>query len=147
MTDDADYQVYLIEHEHGFVKIGRSIEPEQRYRSIRSYTPYTIELRTTLDAYDEAEKTKTGSSVENLLHRYYSSFRQKYEWFDLPEPEIHALVELDSIYATDLEYARLSLRNEAYEGRKRTIRDDLRDVWSLRARKRDPDGHMGEMDR
>ena len=143
---EPDYQIYLIRHEHGFVKIGKSTDPERRYRDIRSYSPYTVELHTTLDAYDE-EESLTGNTAENLLHSYYRHFSQKFEWFDLPDKEVRALTELDSIYSTDIECAIYDLHMSAYPGQERTIRDNLHTVWTLRAPEKDPGGAMQEVDR
>lgn len=73
--------VYLLKSLDGYYKIGKSVEPAARIRSLGVVLPFPIETEHffSCDDYSEAEAA---------LHRKYADFRLKGEWFDLPDTEV-----------------------------------------------------------
>lgn len=128
---EPDYQIYAIQHEHGQVKLGRSTDPERRAGKIRGHTPYQIEIRTTLDGYDDIPTNEgISKSAEALLQRYYRQYRIKREWFDLPDRELAALEALDRIKASEMKQLGFDL----FKNRQppvATIVEAHRALWSL----------------
>lgn len=82
--------IYLAEHEHGFIKVGRSKNPSSRVSSINSSCPYDVELLTTI----ESDKD---SSVEGTIHTYLGKYRESGEWFRPPTRVVDALSDADRI--------------------------------------------------
>lgn len=72
--------VYVIEHELGPLKIGKAKNPERRLRELQTSCPYALELR-------QKRQTETARAVEQYLHGYFSRYRRRGEWFDIPPSE------------------------------------------------------------
>jgi len=89
--------VYLIEHEHGFVKIGASNNPMDRLNGIRGMTPYEVFLKTTIDIKGDRE------TVEKELHDIYQQYNVSHEWFDLPDEEIEYLQEINQLHVSTID--------------------------------------------
>lgn len=128
MSDDF---VYVIRHPHGFVKIGKSNDPERRYKQIRRYSPYSLELAGSIRAIDDQADGSYLKTTEAELHHYYSRYRLKGEWFDLWPAEVEALVSLERVRAADIHNIRFELHAHPKPHTEYTIRDHLRDLWVL----------------
>jgi len=89
--------VYLIQHEHDFVKIGSSNNPMDRLNGIRGMTPYDVYLKTTIEICGDR------TDVEKHLHEIYKSHNVSHEWFDLPQEEIDALTEINKLHLSTVE--------------------------------------------
>ena len=76
MSDDPG-GVYLIGHEHGYVKIGRSTNPAQRLATLETACPYDLRLIGLIESSDPAQ-------LEARLHEKYECYKKSGEWFDLP---------------------------------------------------------------
>lgn len=86
MTDEREY-VYAIGHPEGFVKIGRSKDPQQRLNALQTSSPYDLWLVAQLPADD-------GSSLEAELHDSLEPKRVRGEWFELDYTDFDDLVDL-----------------------------------------------------
>ena len=76
----ADRQfVYLIKSESGLFKIGISADPRARLSSIISSSGFGAEL---IAFYKTKELAAT---VEKKLHKLFSKYRVRGEWFDFPD--------------------------------------------------------------
>lgn len=83
--EDTGKNVYLIEHEHGFIKIGVSQNPKQRVRDLQTSCPYDLSVLAVIE-------TDVPFTVESHLHEKYENRKQQGEWFDLSTREkIHLL--------------------------------------------------------
>lgn len=93
-------KIYVIQHPHGYVKIGKSVNPQKRLRSLQAASPYELEVLTTI----EVKKGSYGDerTVETLLHHFFEEYRHRGEWFQLPQDEIETLRELDVLYQNEL---------------------------------------------
>lgn len=81
VKNDIHY-VYLMFNKHNrYHKIGRSVKPEYRERTLQGQEP-DIEL---------VEKWIASSEVESMLHRKYKEKRKRGEWFDLNENDIEEI--------------------------------------------------------
>jgi hypothetical protein len=89
--------VYLIQHEHGFMKIGSSNDPMDRLNSIRGMTPYDVYLKTTIEICGDR------TEVEKQLHDIYDTYNVTHEWFDLPDAAIDALTEINRLHLSTVE--------------------------------------------
>jgi hypothetical protein len=92
--------LYALEHQHGYIKIGKSDTPSKRAKSLQTACPYKIQLLTTIRVEGDWRV------VENALHEAYASERLRGEWFDIPQQEKCNLVEitrLDSDIVTSLD--------------------------------------------
>jgi len=89
--------VYLIQHEHEFIKIGSSNDPMDRLNSIRGMTPYNVYLKTTIEICGDR------TEVEKHLHDIYDNYNVTHEWFDLPEAAIDALTEINRLHLSTVE--------------------------------------------
>jgi hypothetical protein len=76
--------VYLmIDENTGYHKIGRSINPTKRERTLQSEKP-TIKL---------LYSCEVPLKIETILHEKYKKYRLRGEWFDLDEGQINEIVE------------------------------------------------------
>lgn len=73
MTDPKTQQMYVMQNEHGCIKIGRSVDPWQRRLNLRQSEHCGVELI--------AAFTNRGEYEEGI-HIALSSFRLEGEWFD-----------------------------------------------------------------
>jgi len=80
----AGQVVYIIEHPHGFFKIGLSQHPLRRLDEIQGSTPYRIEL-IAFKGFRNAEL------AEEILHEYFSESHIRGEWFDIAD-ELYPLL-------------------------------------------------------
>lgn len=89
--------IYVIRHEHGFVKIGKSNEPRQRLKSLQTACPYDLEIFTAITAIGDWHV------IEQAIHDAYAEYRVGGEWFDLPEREVVALDDVSRVKDTTVE--------------------------------------------
>jgi len=123
-------RVYIIEHSHGHVKIGRSTNPERRLADIKNGSPYELSLLTTIDPINDQDRVEYGT-VENFLHTYFDRFRMRGEWFSPPPPEVSDLECLDELRASDLARMIFDLFGRAGRRDGNTLVDYLHQVWVL----------------
>ena len=77
----AKQQTYLMRDENtGYVKIGVSINPKLRERTLQSQKP-TISLFATVKG-----------NIERKLHKAYANKKVRGEWFDLTQEEINSMI-------------------------------------------------------
>lgn len=90
MTDERDGQnVYILEHEHGFVKIGVSNNPVRRVSDLETACPYDIRVLGVIE-------TDEPFVVESTLHNKYDRKQKKGEWYNLTtEDRAHLLAVCD----------------------------------------------------
>ena len=76
--------VYLmLDKNTGYHKIGRSINPNKRERTLQSEKP-------TITLFYHCE---VPVKIETILHEKYKDYRVRGEWFDLDEEQINEIVE------------------------------------------------------
>lgn len=84
--------VYLIEHEHGFIKIGRSNNPRTRVADLQTACPYDLGV---IGVIDTADATET----ERRIHERYADQQVRGEWYNLRHEQKQRLLaqcDLDS---------------------------------------------------
>jgi len=87
MQQVASPKTYLMKDEStGLIKIGRSVSPSIRERTLQAEKP-TISLLKVCD-----------SLVERELHEQYENNRVRGEWFNLSDEEIAKIVEEYKFY-------------------------------------------------
>jgi len=79
--------IYIIQHEHGPVKIGHSKDPESRCKSLQTSTPYKLKLMNTFPG---------NMQDETHIHRYFAKNKIRGEWFNLTD-EIANLMGADCL--------------------------------------------------
>ena len=78
----AKQQTYLMKDENtGYVKIGVSINPQLRERTLQSQKP-TISLFATIKG-----------NIERKLHNEYSDKKVRGEWYNLTQKDIESIIE------------------------------------------------------
>ena len=75
---EKNYIYVMIDHNTGYHKIGRSVKPKHRERTLQSEKP-TIDMIVCIKS-DEKE--------EDFLHRKFIDKRIRGEWFDLNDKDI-----------------------------------------------------------
>lgn len=81
VKNDIHY-VYIMFNKHNkYHKIGRSIKPEYREKTLQGQEP-DVEL---------VEKWIASAEVERTLHRKYKEKRKRGEWFDLTENDVEEI--------------------------------------------------------
>lgn len=104
--------VYVIEHEHGYVKIGRSNNPRQRVRDLQTACPYDLHVAGVIDCPDAAQ-------LEAHLHEKYKNQHKNGEWYNLTNTQktyLYSLFDLDR----EQIYWRYNLTQD--ERREKTLR-------------------------
>jgi hypothetical protein len=91
MSDEKEV-VYLIQHEHGYIKIGRSTNPKQRVATLETATPYELTVIGAIDASDPVE-------TERRLHDKYEDQCKSGEWFSLDAHDKQHLLALCDLNA------------------------------------------------
>lgn len=76
MSDNRP-RVYIIRHEHGYVKIGESNDPEARLKQFQTATPHELELWIVVHV--------EWKSDERTVQDEFADCRTKGEWFDVSE--------------------------------------------------------------
>lgn len=87
MTDPRAQQMYVMQNEHGCIKIGRSIDPWQRRLNLRQSEHCFVEL---IAAFEGA------GGHEEAIHLALRSYRLEGEWFDGSDA---ARAEIAAIFA------------------------------------------------
>lgn len=80
--------LYVMRDSQGLVKIGLAADPDSRLHSVQTGNPYEVELAATSGPWRRCR----AEMHERDLHQTYSPWHQRGEWFDIPEPQYHALV-------------------------------------------------------
>ena len=85
-------RVYVVKHEHGYVKIGEAQNPTNRLSSLQIGSPYRLSLFTVIEIGGDSP------AVESTLHEIYRRHRIRGEWFDLPDDALLTLAKIDVIF-------------------------------------------------
>lgn len=83
-------QIYVIRHPEGYVKIGRSKNPEDRLEEFQAGSPYTLKLWITAIPPIHGGPHP---SLERWLHVQFEEYRIHREWFNIPDGELLGLIE------------------------------------------------------
>lgn len=81
--------VYFIEATNGYVKIGRSDDPNRRFGDIVNMSPIPLCLVHTIHSANCV-------LAESAIHDKLSKYRRHGEWFELPEDTLARCLELDN---------------------------------------------------
>lgn len=87
IADDTCYVYLMYDSSNGYYKIGISIQPEYRERTLQSEKP-TIEK---ICAKSYPNRT-IASAIESALHKAYDSKRLRGEWFALDANDVSAII-------------------------------------------------------
>lgn len=74
-------QIYIIQEEHGLVKIGITADFERRLKTLSAMMPYDLCVITVLN-------TPIASQLEKAMHDHFAAQRIKGEWFRLSRDEL-----------------------------------------------------------
>lgn len=83
--------VYLIQAENGLVKIGKTINLQDRFKTIDSLSPISLRLLAAIE-------TKFADEIEDGLHARFEHLRIRGEWFALSGTDI---IEIYNEWQTD----------------------------------------------
>jgi len=83
VTDDY---LYVVRHEHGFVKLGWSGDPDRRFGELQKACPYDLTLETTIRSSD-------GRKAEQIIHEVAEEYHHRGEWYLLPDKFVELLSE------------------------------------------------------
>lgn len=110
--------IYLVKEEHGLTKIGYSSDIKQRFTSLRSGSPYEMELL-------HCKRILIAEEIENALHKLFKDKRKRGEWFDLDDKDIEKIhILLD--YNEEL----IPAEDELKETLSKTLSDDRLETFS-----------------
>jgi hypothetical protein len=87
MTDPTTQLIYVMQNEHGCIKIGRSLDPWQRRMNLRQSEHCDLEVVAAFEG---------GGEHEEAIHLALGSYRLEGEWFDGSDP---ARAEIAAIFA------------------------------------------------
>jgi len=79
--------VYAIGHPHGYVKVGRSINPEKRLDQHQTSSPYRLWLIVQIP-------TTNSTELESKLHGEFKNRWVTGEWYELTPDEYDILVDM-----------------------------------------------------
>lgn len=79
--------VYVLKHEHGFLKIGRADSPIARRNQVQTATPYEVELWKVVRCWDSVFMKDIGH-LEDHLHEEFTDDRVRGEWFDADSEDV-----------------------------------------------------------
>lgn len=97
MTDeDTDY-IYAIGHPHGYVKIGRSKDPQHRLKNHQTSTPYELWIIVQIPVTD-------GEKIERELHEEFSNRHVRGEWFELLDEDYDLLVDMAKMIDSERQF-------------------------------------------
>jgi len=82
--------VYILKSQDGLYKIGKSVDPEVRIRSMGVLLPFAIEPIHFIPSDDYSE-------AESILHRRFTGQRVRGEWFQLDASEVEWLLSLTEL--------------------------------------------------
>ena len=94
--DPDGKNVYIIEHEHGYVKIGVSDNPSRRAGDLQTGCPYEIQVIGQIN-------TREPFAVESHLHDKYERRQKRGEWYDLTAREKARLISLCDMDQIDVD--------------------------------------------
>lgn len=100
MTNKTEY-VYAIGHPHGYVKIGRSNDPQSRLKQHQTSCPYELWIIAQLPVEDSR-------TLETELHDYFEGKRHSGEWFELDYDDYDVITELMRMLDSRQEFESLS---------------------------------------
>lgn len=110
MTDKQDH-VYGIAHPHGYVKLGRSVNPQQRLQEHQTSSPYELWLLFAVPVED-------ADAVEKELHEWFDSKNHRGEWFDLDYSDYDDLIDLAKMLSSHRDFESVA-DFRAWQQRKR----------------------------
>jgi hypothetical protein len=83
--------VYILSTDHGWYKIGKSIDVSERVKQISPKLPFTVEV-------EHVIKTNNYTVTERALHAAFESKRTNGEWFRLSDIDLKWLKSFNQIY-------------------------------------------------
>jgi hypothetical protein len=93
--------VYLLGSELGYYKIGKTINPKERFKTFAVKLPFEVHLIHKFYAFDR-------NWVEQYLHASVAKLRVSGEWFKLPDDRIEMIKSIPNDYGA-LDHKALSL--------------------------------------
>ena len=88
--------VYIALSENGLVKIGRSVDPYKRLKTLQNTTGHIFTKIFLTDLIFNFSK------IENQMHRYFKDFKKQGEWFEIKfEVAVKKIKQLDFIILSD----------------------------------------------
>lgn len=86
-THDLPMVYVLATSDLSLIKIGLTTSAKQRFINIQSACPFQVSLWTAI-------RTPVPAKVEKWLHREFSEYRTRGEWFAMPDCALDRLAEL-----------------------------------------------------
>lgn len=84
-------RLYFIRAENGLIKIGVSVDPENRLRQLQTGSSTRLELLDTIE-------TENSNLLESKLHKEFAKYRIHGEWFNISRDTIQYLVERERTF-------------------------------------------------
>lgn len=81
-----DGYVYVAEADSGYVKIGKSIHPEDRIQQLSTGSPVDLTLLAKSEVAESVEK-------EQKVQQQYNEYRERGEWFEVPDSVKREIIE------------------------------------------------------
>lgn len=107
MSDEQ--AVYLIEHEHGYIKIGRSNNPRKRVNALQTACPYELHVIGVIETHDAPR-------LEARLHDRFEGQQKQGEWYNLRQNQKQHLIAL-----CDLDVRQVDWRYHKSEEERREV--------------------------
>jgi len=85
---DGSHDLYVIEHPHGYQKVGISEQTRKRVSGVQTASPYKLSLRTTINVEPPVE-------TERTVHHILDPHHHRREWYELPERVLERLDEVE----------------------------------------------------
>jgi len=89
-TPTREELVYVIQHEHGYVKIGRTNNLSERLQALQIGSPYHLDVIGIIT-------TDVAAEVESAIHDEFADKCVRGEWFNLNYHEISELLAMCEI--------------------------------------------------
>lgn len=109
----SDGYVYAIGHPHGYVKIGRSKDPQARLKDHQTSNPYELWIIAQIPV-------NNSETVETELHERFDEKRVRGEWFELEHDDYDVITDLMQMYDSNQTFESLesyrTYRRQAQEG-------------------------------
>jgi len=113
MSEEQEY-VYAIAHPHGYIKIGRSNDPQKRLQAHQTSTPYDLWLLASLPVEDSQE-------IESELHELFEEKQVSGEWFELNYDDYDDIVDMMKMSCSTREFESVENFREWQEEKNRRL--------------------------
>ena len=103
--------VYFIQVvDKDILKIGKSLKPNKRFKSLNTSTPFTLELEWLIE-YDEKEE-----NLERDLHKLFDKYRSKGEWFNISMEDVFEILDNNGYSNRLIKYDSIEYIDEDNQG-------------------------------